>query len=58
MGRSIMINIIYIVFASAVLIFYAITEFSGWEFNSPPRRIEAADRLARLIKRCLDELPP
>ncbi len=38
-----MLNILYIVFASAVLLFYAITEYSGWEFDSPPRRVEPAD---------------
>ena len=38
-----MLNIVYIVSAAAVLLFYAVTEFTGWEFGSPPQRIEAAD---------------
>ena len=38
-----MLNIVYIVSAAAVLLFYAVTEFSGWEFGSPPPRVEAAD---------------
>ncbi len=38
-----MLNIVYIVTAAAVLLFYAMTEFSGWEFGGPPRRVEAAD---------------
>ena len=41
--EMIMLNIVYIVSAAAVLLFYAVTEFSGWEFGSPPRRVEPAD---------------
>jgi len=38
-----MLNIVYIVSAAAVLLFYGVTEYSGWEFDSPPSRVEAAD---------------
>ena len=38
-----MLNIIYVISAAAVLLLYAVTEFTGWEFGSPPRRVESAD---------------
>jgi len=38
-----MLNLVYVVSAAAVLLVYAIIDFSGWEYDSPPRRVEAAD---------------
>ena len=38
-----MLNYIYILVACLVLGFYAVSEFSGWEFGNPPRRVEPAD---------------
>ena len=35
-----MLNLVYIVSAAGVLLFYAITDFSGWEFAGPARRVE------------------
>jgi hypothetical protein len=38
-----MLNIIYVTTAAAMLLFYAVTEYSGWEFGNPPQRVESAD---------------
>jgi hypothetical protein len=38
-----MLNVIYIVSAVIVLLFYAIADYSGWEFDNAPRRVESAD---------------
>jgi hypothetical protein len=38
-----MLNYIYLLLAGGVLAFYAVSEYSGWEFGSPPPRVESAD---------------
>jgi hypothetical protein len=38
-----MLNLIYVILAGAVLAFYAFVEYSGWEYGTPPQRVEPID---------------
>jgi hypothetical protein len=38
-----MLNFFYVITAAAVLLFYAISDYSGWEFGNSPQRVESAD---------------